>query len=274
MRNRYTGRTAILEVIMAIAALAFLFPIYVLINLAIRPATDLSSAISPTRRPTADNFIQAWQDASLGAAIGNSVIVTVVSVLIIVVLSALAAYPLARLTSRWSVSAFYGFMVGLLLPFQLALIPMYQLMKDLGLVGTVIPLILIYVGLRMPFSIFLYVQFLREIPIDYEEAAAIDGASAIRAFSAVVFPLLRPVTGTVIILNGLFTWNDFLQPLLYLSGSHSMTIPVAIYTFVGQYATQWQLVFAALIIGALPVLIAFFFLQRSLIQGLSSGIKG
>ncbi|KAE8765921.1 carbohydrate ABC transporter permease [Georgenia thermotolerans] len=272
--NRYTWRTGTLESGMLLLALAFLFPIYILINLAVRPASDLSSPLAPTSRPTFDNFARAWEEASLGGAIGNSVVITVVSVTLLVVLSAMAAYPLARLTSRWSAPAFYGFMVGLLVPFQLGLIPLYQTFRDLNLIGTLVPLIVIYVGMRIPFSLFLYVQFLRQIPRDYEEAAALDGCSPIQAFFRVVFPLLRPVTGTVVILNGLFIWNDFLKPLLYLSGSGNQTIPVAIYSFVGQYATEWELVFAALIIGALPVLVAFFFIQKSLMQGLAGGIKG
>lgn len=272
--NRYTWRTGALEGVMIVVALIFLFPIYVLVNMAIRPASDLSSPIAPTTAPTFDNFFRAWNEASLGGAIVNSVIVTVVSVALLVVLASMAAYPLARITAAWSSVAFYTFMIGLLLPFQLGLIPLYKIMRDTGLLGSVIPLIIIYVGLRLPFSLFLYVQFLRQIPLDYEEAASLDGCSPIQGFFRVVFPLLKPVTGTVIILNGLFTWNDFLKPLLYLSGSGNQTIPVAIYTFVGEFATQWQLVFAALIIGALPVLIAFFFIQKSLIQGLASGVKG
>lgn len=272
--KKYTARTGVLEGVMLVVALLFLFPIYILVNLAIRPADDLSSPVAPTLNPTFDNFVEGWNQASLGGAIANSVIITVVSVTLLVLLSSLAAYPLARLTARWSSVAFYSFMIGLLLPFQLGLIPLYVMMRNLGLVGSVVPLILIYLGLRMPFSIFLYVQFLRQIPVDYEEAASIDGASSVRTFFQVVLPLVRPVTGTVVILNGLFVWNDFLQPLLYLSGTSNMTVPVAIYSFVGEYATEWPLVFATLIIGALPVLVAFFFIQKSLIQGLASGVKG
>nr|WP_206687002.1 MULTISPECIES: carbohydrate ABC transporter permease [Microbacterium] len=259
---------------MLIAGLIFLFPIYILINIAIRPASDASSPIAPTQDPTFANFVEAWNASGLGMAIVNSILVTVVSVLLIVAISSLAAYPLARITARWSAAAFTFFMIGLLLPFQLGLIPLYSTMRQLGLLGGVLPLIIIYVGLRVPFSLFLYVQFLRQIPLDYEEAASIDGANRFQAFTRVVFPLLRPVTGTVVILNGLFIWNDFLQPLLYLSGTNNRTVPVAVYSFVGEFTSQWGVIFSALIIGVIPVLIAFFFLQKSLIKGLASGVKG
>lgn len=272
--NRYTWRTGTLEGVLFFLVLLFLFPIYILVNLAIRPKDDLSSPVMPTLKPTFENFAAAWESAGLGGAVMNSAIVTVISVLLIVVLSSMAAYPIARSTAGWSSFAFYGFMVGLLVPFQLGLIPLYKIMQQLGLLGSLLPLIIIYVGMRMPFSLFLYVQFLRQVPPDYEEAASLDGCGPLQAFFRVVFPLVRPVTGTVVILNGLFIWNDFFIPLLYLSGTGNQTLPVAIYTFVGEFATEWHLVFAALIIGALPILIAFFFIQKSLIQGLASGVKG
>ncbi len=272
--NRYTWKTGALEGVMAVVALIFLFPIYILINVAVRPASDASSPIAPTREPTLGNFVEAWNASGLGMAIVNSVIITVVSSVLIALLAAVAAYPIARATAKWSSFAFYSFMIGLLLPFQLGLIPLYMTMKDLGLLGTILPLIMIYVGMRIPFSVFLYAQFLRQIPIDYDEAAAIDGASPAQTFFRVILPMLKPITGTVLILNGLFIWNDFLQPLLYLSGTGTATVPVAIYSFVGEFGADWGVVFSALIIGLIPFLIAFFFLQRSLIRGLASGIKG
>ena len=272
--KRYTWRTGIGEGAMFVIALLFLFPIYILVNLSIRAEGAGGSPLAPTTEPTVDNFIVAWNESGLGGAIVNSILVTVISVALIVVISALAAYPIARVTARWSSVAFYSFMIGLLLPFQLGLIPLYTTMRQLGLLGTLVPLIMIYVGLRVPFSLFLYVQFLRQIPTDYEEAAAIDGANRFQAFLRVVFPLLRPVTGTVVILNGLFIWNDFLSPLLYLSGTNNRTVPVAVYSFVAEFVSNWGVIFAALIIGITPVLVAFFFLQKSLIQGFASGVKG
>jgi raffinose/stachyose/melibiose transport system permease protein len=108
---------------------------------------------------------------------------------------------------------------------------------------------------------------------DYEYAAMVDGASHFQAFTRVVFPLLRPVTGTVIILTAVFTWNEFLIPLLYLGGSGSQTIPVAVYSFVGQYVAQWRLVFAGLVIGIAPILIVYFLLQNQMIEGFGGGLK-
>ncbi|WP_030378109.1 MULTISPECIES: carbohydrate ABC transporter permease [unclassified Streptomyces] len=272
--NRYTWRTGVLEAVMIAAGLLFAFPVYVLVSMALRKEGDHSSPIALPDSPTLANFGDAWRQAGLGAAITNSVLVTVGSVVLIVALAAMAAYPIARSTRRWSKSVFAVFMLGLLLPFQLALIPLYQTMRDLGLLGNPLALIIFYTGLQLPFSIFMYTGFLRSLDQGYEEAALMDGCGPVRAFFSVVFPLMRPITGTVIILNVIFVWNDFLTPLLYLSGSGRQTIPVALFGFVGQYVSQWPLVFAGLIIGIVPVLAAYFVMQKRIIQGFAGGLKG
>ncbi|WP_435108554.1 carbohydrate ABC transporter permease [Nocardiopsis synnemataformans] len=273
--KRYTWRTGVLEAVMIAAALVFAFPVYVLLVQAFRPEDETgASPLVPSATPTLDNFAQAWQQASLGPAIVNSTVVTVASVVLLVVLSSLAAYPLARSTRGWSRAVFALFMLGLLLPFQLALIPLYQTMRDLGLLGNPLALVIYYTGLQMPFSVFLYTGFLRGLDRGYEEAAMMDGAGPVRTFFGVVLPLLRPITGTVVILNVIFVWNDFLTPLLYLSGSGSQTIPVALFGFVGQYVSQWPLVFAGLIIGSVPVLTVYFAMQKRVIQGFAGGLKG
>lgn len=112
------------------------------------------------------------------------------------------------------------------------------------------------------------------MPTEFEEAAAIDGASPFRTFWSVVFPLMRPITGTLAVLTAVATWNDFLTPLLYLSGSDQQTITVAVYGFVGQFGAQWNLIFAGIVISILPILITYFLMQRSIIQGFAGGLKG
>ncbi|MHA6513252.1 carbohydrate ABC transporter permease [Tessaracoccus sp. Z1128] len=271
---RYTWRTAILEVVMILVGVVFLFPIYVLVILALKAPEDQSATLAPPAQPTLQNFVDAWQQGALGNALLNSAIVTIITIAFIVIFSASAAYPLSRLGARWSRLTYLAFLAGLLLPVQLALLPLYQMIRDLGLLGTLAGVIIVNVGQGMPFSIFLYAGFMRELPPDYEEAASLDGASAFKAFWQVVFPLVRPITGTVIILNAVFTWNDFLQPLLYLSGSNQKTITVAIYSFVGQFGAQWNLIFAGIIISIFPVLLAYFFMQKYIVQGFAGGLKG
>jgi raffinose/stachyose/melibiose transport system permease protein len=272
--NRYRPRTFALELVMVATAALFALPLYILVNLSVRQPGDLGEPLVPTRAPTLGNYGAAWRDAQLGPAISNSLVVTVVSVTVLVVVSSMAAYLLARRTSALSKGVFALVMLGLLLPFQLGLIPLYLTVRDLGLLGSVWSLVLFHSGLQIPLSIFLYVGFIRALPRDYEEAALIDGSTPFQAFRHVVFPLLRPITGTVIIINTVLIWNDFLTPLLYLSGSTQQTIPVAIYSFVGQYITRWEFVFAGLVIGIAPVLVAYFALQKHVIRGFAGGLKG
>ncbi len=186
----------------------------------------------------------------------------------------MAAYPLARVMSKLSTTVFWIVLVGMMIPFQVALIPLYQTMRDLGLLGSLASLILFYTGSQVPFSVFLYTGFLRTLERDYEEAAALDGAGTFRTFASIVFPLLRPITGTVIILNAITVWNDFLVPLLYLSGTPQQTVTVALYAFVGQFVSNWPVVFAGLVISVAPVLLVYFLMQRQIIKGFAGGLKG
>jgi raffinose/stachyose/melibiose transport system permease protein len=272
--TRYRLRTFVLELVMVAAGLVVAFPLYVLVNLAVRAPSDTSSPIAPTTSPTVDNFTQAWEQGALGGALANSVLVTVASVVIVLAVSALAAYPLARVTARWSRWTFLLIMLGLVLPFQLAALPLYQTMRDLGLLGTPWALVLFYSGLQVPFTTFLYVGFLRALPRDFEDAALIDGCTPLQGFRFVVLPMLKPVTVTALVLNAVAVWNDFFTPLLYLSGSGQQTMPVAIAGFVGQYVSDWNLIFAALVISIVPVLVVYFALQRSIINGFAGGLKG
>ncbi|MET7395930.1 carbohydrate ABC transporter permease [Dactylosporangium sp. NPDC005572] len=271
---RYTKKTFLREVLLFLVAVVFAFPLYILINLSLRRDGDISSPLLPPGSPTLDNYVAAWRQAGLAHALLNSAIVTVTSVALIVVISATAAYPLARITSRLSSGVFWLVIGGMLVPFQVALIPLYQSMRDLGLLGSLWSLVIFYSGAQVPFSVFLYTGFLRALPREFEEAAAIDGAGALRTFRSVVFPLLRPVTGTVVILNAITVWNDFLVPLLYLSGTPQQTVTVALYAFVGQFVSDWPIVFAGLVISVLPVLAVYFLMQRQIIRGFAGGLKG
>lgn len=274
-RFRYGSRNMLLELLMIAAAIIFAFPGYILVVLSLKPPSEIAaSPLSLPRSLYLTNYQEAWSSASLGSAIVSSTIITVWSVLLLVILGSLAAYVLVRRQQRLSYGLYLLFLLGLFLPFQLALVPLYAIMNDIGLLGSYYSVIIFSTGYHLPLTIFLYTGFLRALPRDYEYAALVDGASHFQAFTRVIFPLLRPVTGTVIILTAVFTWNDFLVPLLYLSGSGNETIPVVVYSFVGQYVAQWGLVFAGLIIGIAPILVLYLVLQRPMIKGFGGGLKG
>lgn len=274
---RYTWRTGILELAMIAAAVVFLIPVYILGNLSIRgPSEGAASALMPTQHPTWNNFAVAWNAGGLDRAMFTTGYIVACSVLLLVVFGALASYPLARMTSQLSRWVYMLFMVGLLLPYQMIFVPLYQSFSAIHLLGPRAPLALIifYAGHHLPFTIFLFTSFLRAVPRDYDDAASIDGATRLQTFVYVLFPLLAPIAGTVVILDTIVIWNDLMTPLLYLSGGRSLTLPVAIYSFVGEYAADWPTIFAGLIISMVPVLAAYLFLQNRIMQGFAAGIKG
>ncbi|MEW1834136.1 carbohydrate ABC transporter permease [Microbacterium sp. NPDC079995] len=272
--NRYTTRTLALEVVLVAVAVIFMIPMFVLLAVALRDPNGTEGFLGFTWPLNLGNLATAWNESAMGPSIVNSAVITTVSVALIIGLSATAAYTLTRRLQRLSRGLFYLFLAGFLFPGQLAMLPLYLSFASLGLVGNPLAVVLINVGGFLPFSIFLYSAFLRDLPRDYEEAATLDGARSLRMFWSVVFPLLRPVTGTIGILTALSVWNDFFTPLLYLAGSSSQTAPLSVYTFVSVYSANWPLVFSALITSVIPILIAYFLMQRFIMQGFASGLKG
>lgn len=277
---RYTRWTAFREVGYWLAAVPVLAPLYFVITTALRPQDESrGSAFAVPSEPTADNFVEAWSHTGGGAvsfsgALVNSVVVTVTVVLILVLTAAPAGYFLARRASRLSGAMFGLFALGLILPIQLGLIPLYVGMVEIGLAGTRFGLLLVYCGLQMPLAVFLYTGFLRGLPTGYEEAARVDGAGTVRIFFEIVLPLVRPVTGVVAVLTGLFVWNDFFIALVFVGSTDGETLPVAVYSFVGRYSANWPLIFAGALIAVIPVLTIFSVMQRTIMNGFTTTLRG
>ncbi|PWW24410.1 raffinose/stachyose/melibiose transport system permease protein [Geodermatophilus normandii] len=275
---RYTKATALREAIVWIAALLTLLPFYFLVITALKPDEELltTGTSAPPSRPTVGNFAEvltAGGDNNILMALLHSVVITVGSIAGLVAFGSLAAYVLARTTRRWGSVAFYLFLVAIVLPTQLGLIPLYIGARQVGLVGSLWGMVVLYVGTLMPLAVFLYAGFFRNLPRDYEEAAALDGASPARVFFRVVLPLMAPATGTVAILTGLIVWNDFFSALIFLGGSDSQTLPVSMYYYVGSLVSAWNKIFAIVIISMVPILAFYLFAQKKFIQGFAGGIK-
>ena len=276
---RYRKSTLVIEILMILAALVMLLPFWIMLVAAFKPGEDIltTPAIAPPKHPTLTNFTALMSDqtgqGSIFQALLSSVLITVGSIVLLVVLGSLAAYVFARSTQRWSTRAYYAFVVAIILPTQLGTLPLYIGAQRLGLVGTPWGMLLIYTGVLLPLSVFLYAGFFRALPRDYEEAASLDGASALQVFRHVVFPLMAPATGTVAILAGLIVWNDFFTALIFLNGSAYQTLPVMMYNFVGALVSQWNLIFAVVIVSMIPILLFYVFAQKRFIQGYAGGLK-
>jgi raffinose/stachyose/melibiose transport system permease protein len=277
---RYTRRTLVLEIVTILASLVLLSPFWILVVGAFKTGDQIltTPAFAPPTAPTFDNFAQlltpeGQSSGNILLGLVSSVLITAGSIIGLVVLGSLAAYVLTRSTRRWSTRAYYLFMIAIVLPTQLGTLPLYIGARDLGLLGTPFGMVLIYTGQLLPLSVFLYGGFFRRLPIEYEEAATIDGASRLQVFARVVFPLMSPATGTVAILAGLIVWNDFFTALIFLNGSGWQTLPVVMYNYVGSLVSQWNLIFAVVIISMVPILAFYVFAQKRFIQGYAGGLK-
>ncbi len=266
------GRTALLIVWL----LVVMIPLYMLITVALKSPKELTNNLfGLPQLPIWENFTNAFRRSNFGQALFNSVIVTATAVAALVLLGASAAYPLARRGTRESRGLYLFFLAGIMVPFQLAMLPLYKLMLALNLVNSPLGVICIYTATSLPFTIFLYVGFIKGINRELEEAAMIDGCGKFQMFWVIVFPLLAPVTATVVIVNSIFIWNDLLVALLFLQKREARTIPIATFSFVGQYNSDWTAIFASVVLSILPMIFMFLLLQRYFIKGLSSGaIKG
>ncbi len=247
-------------------------PLVILFSVALKSPVDLlNNPMGWPARFVWTNFADAWNNAELGQAFFNSVLITSCALLGLIVCGASAAYPLARFTGPWSQRTYTYFVAGLIVPFQLGLFPLYKEMHDLGLINTYYGAILLYIAVNLPFVIFLYTGFIKTVPRELEEAALLDGAGPMQTFWLIVFPLLRPVTATVAITSTLSIWNDFFIPLIFLQRDGMQTLPLAIYNFVGQFNNNWSLIFASVIISSLPLIVLFLILQRYFIKGIAAG---
>jgi len=277
-QSRYRRRTLVRELVLVLVAVVYCLPFYLLVSIALETTAQTYRApLSFPQPPHFGNFSTAWRtggQAGLGHALLASLVITVSSVVGLIVLGSLCAYSLARRAGRVADGVYVLFVVGIILPFQLAIIPLYVGMRHLGLVGSYLGMIVLNVGLLMPLTVFLYTGFIRALPRDYEEAARVDGAGILLTFRCVVVPLLWPVTATVAVLVGIIVWNEFFVALIFLAGSHAQTVPVALYSFVGGYVARWNLIFAGLAITIAPILAFYLFAQRHLIRGFSAGVKG
>jgi raffinose/stachyose/melibiose transport system permease protein len=278
---RYTKKTLTIEIITILATAILLLPFWILLMGSFKTLPDVlsSAAIAPPTHPTFDNFVQllspsASASGNVWAGLASSVVITAGSIVVLIVLGSLAAYGIARSTSRWSRRSYYLFLVAIILPTQLGTLPLYIGVRTAGLVGSPWGMILIYSGMLLPLSVFLYANFFRNLSREYEEAAVIDGANRFQVFRRIVFPLMSPATGTVAILAGLIVWNDFFTALIFLNGTQYQTLPIVMYSYVGSLVSQWNLIFAVVIISMIPILAFYAFAQKQFIQGYAGGLKG
>jgi raffinose/stachyose/melibiose transport system permease protein len=220
-------------------------------------------------------FRDAWARANFGLYLRNSLLVSAGATLLLLACAAPAAYALARYRFMLSGLILFFFLAGIMIPIRLGILPLFLLMRDLGLLDTPFSLILTYAASGMPMSVFLLTIFFRALPRELEDAARVDGCSEYGIFWRVMLPLVRPGLATVTIVNVVPWWNDFFFPLLFIQSETWKTIPLGMQLFFGQHMTNWALVFAGMILASLPLLVLYLLMSRQFIAGLTSGaVKG
>jgi len=255
-----------------------LVPLIIVLSSSLRSPRNMTNPLNWFNEFTLDSFISAYTRMNFPIALWNSMVLTIVSVVFVVLFAAMAAYPMARIRSRTSKFLYMFFLAGLVVPGQMVLIPIIQMIKGLGIpLGQYTP-ILMFITCSLPFSTFLYTGFIRSgVPEEIEEAAYIDGAGLSTRFWKIVFPLLLPVTVSVIITQGVWIWNDYFFNMVFITKTIDSPLPVAMLGFLGdqQNPAQWNVLFAACILCALPLLAMFFALQKYFVGGLTMGsVKG
>jgi raffinose/stachyose/melibiose transport system permease protein len=277
--NNYKNKaiSSIIFIFLLLASIITLFPIYMgLLNSLKTEQSMLNNILAiPTHLEFA-NFQDAFHKTAFLRSLWNTVVVVFVGVTGIILFSSMAGYKLSRTKGKLSSFLFGLFVMSMLIPFHSIMITLTKVSIKLHVQGSNTGLGLIYIGLGVPMAIFLYHGFVKSIPKDIEEAAIIDGCGEFQLFFKIIFPLLKPITATVAILNVLWMWNDFLLPLLMLSDSDKYTLLLSTNMLFGQYNNNdWSAILAALILAMLPVVILYLLLQKYIVKGISDGaLKG
>ena len=235
----------------------------------------LTNVLSLPKQIDFENYIRSIGKMHYLRSLGNTLFLAVGGVGLIILFSALAGWKLCRTKTKLSGFLLSLFVFSMLIPFSSIMIPLYKVVLVLNIKNSLVGFCFVYAGLGVSMAIFLYHGFVKGIPRELEEAAAIDGCSPLQTFFKIVFPMLKPVTATICITNVLWIWNDFLLPLIVLSDNKKYTLLLSTNTLFGQYSSDWSAILSALVIAALPVIVFYALLQKQILKGITDGaMKG
>jgi raffinose/stachyose/melibiose transport system permease protein len=263
--------------------LVFLFPFFLVLINSAKTAFEVTQYPLVMPEDWANigrNISTIWTSTNIRypASFVSSVIITTVSLVAISLLSAQAAWALVRTKTVISSIVFFMFVAAMVIPFQIVMFPLLSWFRTITsitgikLLRTYPGMILSYIGFGVSLSIFMYHGFIKSIPVELEEAATIDGCNRAEIFYKIIFPILTPIHATVLVLNGIWIWNDFLLPLLVLGkGNAIQTIPLAVSNFAGAFVKQWDLILTAILLAMIPVIICFLLAQKYIVKGMVAG---
>lgn len=270
------------NIALMVFCLLYLFPIYLILTNSFKSRSEMyENMVALPNKLSLKYYESALGKMNFAISIKNSLILTLVSIAILVILCSMTAWMFVRSKNKLS-GALFGILVAtMLIPFQTIMMPLMQEMNWIGnhvgvkMTDTIPGLVFMYIGFGAGMGVFLYHGFISSIPVSLEEAAIIDGCNTWRVFWKIVFPMLKPTTMTVIILDVIWIWNDYLLPSLTLKAKANRTIPISTAKFFGQYTISWNEAMAALVVTIIPVAIFYLACQKYIIKGVAAGaVKG
>lgn len=275
MEKKYTKKTLVLEVFMILLAIVFVIPLYYLVISTFKSSQEIIS--SPLSLPSGlrlDNYKRALDSMDFLRNFSNSLIITGVSVVVIVIVGAMAAFSICRHKTKFAKFMNVFFLIGFMVPAQTTMLPLFSVMKGLHLINTIPGMILLHSN-QCVFAYMMYRGFIQTVPAELEEAAKIDGCNIWQVFWKITFPLLKPITTTIVIFNVMWIWNDFMLTYLFLNSSSKATLVMQVYNGIGTYSTDWSLMMPALVIALLPMVIFYLVMQKNIVAGVAAGsVKG
>jgi raffinose/stachyose/melibiose transport system permease protein len=287
-RKEKTSSVAIRLIIAIIIAIYVLFPFFLVVINSCKETAEI------TKNPIGFNGASVGQlFKNLGdvvnnthflfwSAFGFSALITILSLVLLALFGAMAAWVICRNKTKWSLVIYFTFIASMIIPFQVVMLPLISTFRDVGkfvgipMLQSVPGIVFAYLGFGGAMTVFILNGFIKGVPYDLEEAASIDGCTPEQTFFQIIFPLLTPVITTVTILNGMWIWNDYLLPSMMLGQNGVVkTLPVAVQAFVGSYVKQWNMILAAALLAIIPMIILFLIAQRQIMEGMIEGaVKG
>jgi raffinose/stachyose/melibiose transport system permease protein len=265
-------RTGMMQAVLWLTTLIMLYPMVVVVLSAFKTTAEIYS--TPFGLPqtfSLTNLETIWRETTFPRYLANSLIVTGTSIAAIVAAGTMAAYALARYSFRGNELVYLFFLSGLMLPLKLAIIPLFIQLTSIGLIDARAGLVVVYTAMGLPSAIFILTGYLRSLPRELEESARIDGAGEARIMWSVMLPLARPAMVIAAINNAVPIWNDFFFPLVFIQSDPLKTLPQGLTIFMGEFNTEWGVLFAGLTLAALPITLVYIVLSRQFVAGMTSG---
>lgn len=270
-------KKGLVYLLFAIPLITQLYPLLWLVLYSLKTNEEILSGtfFALPKLPQWDNYRQAFQSGSYLRYLSNSVFVTGITMLSVILLSSMVAYAISRFRWRYGPVVLLVFLMGMMIPMQATLLPLMIIFKNMGILNSHLSLILPYIAFSTPIAVFILSGFMRSIPHEIEESAFVDGASVYRIFTQIILPISVPPVMTVCILTFISIWNEYILAATFISADRLKTLPFGVYTFVSQYSVNYGNIGAYLVMAALPVIIMYFFLSNQITKGMVAGaIKG